>query len=78
MLTWASDNPESDILGANQYQSRFDTTWESILVKSGVYKEGEPAWAPKKIVGDVGDAIQWGLKKSGWAPPDLREWEDGK
>ena len=64
------DNPESDIRGANQYQSPQGSDWQSILVRSGVYNGGEPAWKPQTIVDDVWDAVQWGLRSSGWKPPD--------
>jgi HAD superfamily hydrolase (TIGR01456 family) len=60
------DNPESDILGANEYQSASGSTWQSILVRSGVYSGGEPAHKPKVVVEDVWDAVQWGLEKEGW------------
>ena len=56
------DNPESDILGANQYESGFGSMWHSILVRSGVYNGGEPAHAPKVIVDDVWDAVQWAME----------------
>ena len=59
------DNPESDILGANQYESPAGSTWHSILVRSGVYNGGEPAHKPKTIVEDVWDAVRWGMKQEG-------------
>lgn len=59
------DNPESDILGANQYQSPTGSTWHSILVRSGVYSGGEPAHKPNMIVDDVWDAVRWGVGKEG-------------
>lgn len=59
------DNPESDILGANQYQSEVGSEWNSILVRSGVYSGGEPAHKPKAIVEDVWEAVQWGLEREG-------------
>ncbi|MCJ1255806.1 hypothetical protein MMC24_003624 [Lignoscripta atroalba] len=64
------DNPESDIRGGNQYKSPQGSEWHSILVRSGVYNGGEPAWKPKAVVDDVWDAVQWGLKSSGWNPPE--------
>ena len=64
------DNPESDIRGANDYKSPRGTEWRSILVRSGVYSGGEPAWKPKAIVEDVWDAVQWGLNSSGWKAPE--------
>ena len=64
MLISRIDNPESDIRGANEYRSPQGTKWQSILVKTGVYHGGEPAWKPTACVGDVWDAVQWGLNDS--------------
>ncbi|KAF1810252.1 HAD-superfamily hydrolase [Eremomyces bilateralis CBS 781.70] len=61
------DNPESDIRGANNYQSPNGTSWNSVLVKTGVYLDGsEPSCPPKAIVDDVFSAVEWGMKHSGW------------
>lgn len=61
------DNPESDIRGANDFQSPLDTEWTSVLVKTGVYREGSvPAYQPKVIVDDVLEAVKWALKEEGW------------
>lgn len=61
------DNPESDILGANQFKSTQGTDWTSILVKTGVYRDGtEPAHKPVVIVNDVFDAVKWALKEEKW------------
>lgn len=62
------DNPESDIRGANVYQSPFGTDWTSVLVRSGVYDGGEPAWRPRTIVDDVWKAVNWGIEQSQWSP----------
>lgn len=59
------DNPESDILGANQYKSPVGSTWHSILVRSGVYTGGEPVHKPEAVVDDVWDAVRWGMEKEG-------------
>ena len=59
------DNPESDIKGANEYHSQFGSTWHSVLVRSGVYNGGEPAYEPKVVVQDVWDAVRYGLQKEG-------------
>ncbi|KAL9128791.1 MAG: hypothetical protein Q9217_002600 [Psora testacea] len=56
------DNPESDILGTNQYKSTFRSTWHSILVRSGVYSGGEPLHKPRVVVDDVWDAVEWAMK----------------
>ncbi|OJJ56795.1 hypothetical protein ASPSYDRAFT_205586 [Aspergillus sydowii CBS 593.65] len=60
------DNPESDIRGANSYRSAHDSKWHSILVRTGVYLGGEPAWTPKTIANDVQKAVEWGLQHSDW------------
>ena len=60
------DNPESDIRGANSYESASKIDWQSILVRSGVYNGGEPTWKPRTIVDNVRDAVQWGLDRSKW------------
>ncbi|OJJ51350.1 hypothetical protein ASPZODRAFT_156255 [Penicilliopsis zonata CBS 506.65] len=60
------DNPESDIRGANSYRSAHGSDWQSILVRTGVYNGGEPAWVPKTIADDVQKAVEWGLRSSNW------------
>ncbi|KAI9367183.1 HAD-like domain-containing protein [Aspergillus egyptiacus] len=60
------DNPESDIRGANSYRSAHNSQWHSILVRSGVYRGGEPAWTPKMIADDVRRAVDWALQHSKW------------
>lgn len=60
------DNPESDIRGANSYRSSFGSSWESILVRTGVYSGGDPAWKPTVVADDVQNAVQWALKSSKW------------
>ncbi|KAL8701367.1 MAG: hypothetical protein Q9201_004936 [Fulgogasparrea decipioides] len=63
------DNPASDIVGGNTYASPFDSSWETILVRSGVYNEneGEPEHKPDVIVDGVWDAVTSALEKEGWA-----------
>jgi ribonucleotide monophosphatase NagD (HAD superfamily) len=60
------DNPESDIRGANSYRSEIGSSWHSILVRTGVYTGGEPAWTPKTITDNVQTAVEWALKSSKW------------
>lgn len=61
------DNPASDIAGANNYKSASGTDWASILVETGVYKKGTtPAPQPRKIVGDVWDAVAWAIAQEKW------------
>lgn len=59
------DNPESDIRGANEYKSPTGSRWNSILVRSGVYRGGTPAYEPRAVVQDVWDAVCYGLRKEG-------------
>lgn len=59
------DNPESDIRGANEFQSL--TEWTSILVKTGVHQDGMvPSYKPKAIVHDVLEAVRWACHQEGW------------
>ncbi|KAH9868239.1 hypothetical protein J1614_007311 [Plenodomus biglobosus] len=61
------DNPASDIAGGNNYKSPFGTDWASILVQTGVYTAGTtPAYQPRKIVGDVWDAVKWATMQEKW------------
>ncbi|KAI1119497.1 HAD-like domain-containing protein [Nemania sp. NC0429] len=60
------DNPESDIKGANAYQSAFETEWRSVLVETGVYvAESLPAHKPSHIARNVQDAVKWALQQEG-------------
>lgn len=63
------DNPESDIRGANTFDSPHGIEWISLLTRTGVYKDrngSSPSWRPREIVDDVKGAVQWALKDSGW------------
>lgn len=56
------DNPVSDIQGANNFISPAGIKWKSILVCTGVYKEGsEPEHIPTRIVKDIKAAVEWGI-----------------
>jgi HAD superfamily hydrolase (TIGR01456 family) len=61
------DNPESDIRGANEFQSPAGTEWRSILVRTGVWSptRGEPAHKPNVIVDNVKAAVDWALRNEG-------------
>lgn len=63
----ANFSTESDIRGANMYDSPLGTDWKSVLVQTGVYKEGtEPAWKPRTIVKDVYEAVRYAVEDSRW------------
>lgn len=67
------DNPESDIRGANEFNSHHGTEWTSVLVKTGVFRpDSVPAYKPKVIVDDVLAAVKWALKEEGWPVEDSR------
>ncbi|KAH7026107.1 HAD-like domain-containing protein, partial [Microdochium trichocladiopsis] len=56
------DNPESDIIGANSFSSRFGASWKSILVETGIYVAGtKPVHEPDHIARDVQTAVEWAL-----------------
>ncbi|RYP74785.1 hypothetical protein DL769_003932 [Monosporascus sp. CRB-8-3] len=56
------DNPESDIAGANSFESPSGLEWRSVLVETGVYvPDTEPAHEPRHIAGDVRKAVEWAL-----------------
>ncbi|KAK3400650.1 HAD-like domain-containing protein [Sordaria brevicollis] len=64
---FVGDTPESDIRGTNamdEKSGREGTEWYSILVKTGVYQEGtEPRFKPRKLVGNVLDAVNHGIRR---------------
>jgi len=63
------DNPESDIMGANNYKSQVGAEWISLLTKTGVFRarEGEkPMIEPKAIVDDVREGVRLALKQNRW------------
>lgn len=64
------DNPESDIRGANEFQSEHHVQWSSILVETGVYKSGgkPPKYTPEVTLPNVADAVRWALAQQGWRP----------
>ncbi|ODV90255.1 hypothetical protein CANCADRAFT_31269 [Tortispora caseinolytica NRRL Y-17796] len=57
---FVGDTPESDI----QFANKFDDSWHSILVKTGVYQEGTvPKHKPKVIVDNVLEAVKYVLER---------------
>ena len=55
----SSDNPESDIAGANV------AGWQSILVNTGVYdpSRGRPTHLPTHFAEDVEEAVKWAIER---------------
>jgi HAD superfamily hydrolase (TIGR01456 family) len=63
------DNPESDIDGANNYQSTVGIEWKSVLVETGVYAAGSlPAHKPSHIAHNVQAAVNWAMQQEGVFP----------
>ncbi|VEU20365.1 DEKNAAC101153 [Brettanomyces naardenensis] len=66
---FVGDTPDSDIRFANAH----DGSWFSILVKTGVYKEGTvPKYKPKKICDNVLEAVKYGIDRE--AKKEMEEW----
>ena len=63
---FVGDTPESDIRGTNEYEESgtAENTWYSILVRTGVFKEGSrPKYMPKMTVDTVLDAVKHGMQR---------------
>jgi HAD superfamily hydrolase (TIGR01456 family) len=63
---FVGDTPESDIRGTNEFDEsgKAPTSWYSILVRTGVFREGtRPAYMPKMTVDNVLEAVKHGMKR---------------
>ncbi|CAK7205000.1 hypothetical protein SEUCBS139899_007764 [Sporothrix eucalyptigena] len=62
---FVGDTPESDIRGTNAMDAKTkNTSWYSVLVKTGVYQDGtEPAYKPRAVVETVLDAVHHGIER---------------
>ncbi|KAI9845364.1 MAG: hypothetical protein M1838_001788 [Thelocarpon superellum] len=61
---FVGDTPESDIRGTNEFNKTSENTWYSILVRTGVFRDGTvPGYAPKMTVDNVLDAVNYGMKR---------------
>ncbi|OWB81690.1 catalytic activity protein [[Candida] boidinii] len=68
---FVGDTPESDIRFANSH----DESWHSILVKTGVYKEGTiPKYKPKHTCENVLEAVKYAIERE--HALELKEWND--
>ncbi|QEU58410.1 hypothetical protein KDRO_A04280 [Kluyveromyces lactis] len=66
---FVGDTPESDIRFANSH----DSSWYSILVKTGVYQEGTtPKYKPKQICENVLEAVRFAIERE--HQKELQEW----
>lgn len=61
---FVGDTPESDIRGTNEFNQEAENTWYSILVRTGVFREGTaPRFPPKATVDDVLEAVKQGMAR---------------
>lgn len=63
---FVGDTPESDIRGSNEFNESpyAENDWYSILVRTGVFKEGtKPRFTPRATVDNVLDAVKHGIKR---------------
>lgn len=63
---FVGDTPESDIRGTNEFDQSEKSTndWYSILVRTGVFKEGTtPQYKPRVTVDTVLDAVKHGMTR---------------
>jgi len=68
---FVGDTPESDIRFANSH----DASWHSILVKTGVYKDGTvPKYAPKHLCENVLEAVNYAIERE--HEKELLEWNE--
>lgn len=68
---FVGDTPESDIRFANSH----DSTWYSILVKTGVYKDGvTPRYTPRKTCENVLEAVKFAIERE--HAKELKEWNE--
>lgn len=66
---FVGDTPESDIRFANSH----DSSWYSILVKTGVYQDGAtPRYKPKQICDNVLEAVKFAIERE--HKKELEEW----
>jgi HAD superfamily hydrolase (TIGR01456 family) len=61
---FVGDTPESDIRGTNEFNQEAENTWYSILVRTGVFREGTtPRFPPKATVDNVLEAVKHGMAR---------------
>jgi HAD superfamily hydrolase (TIGR01456 family) len=63
---FVGDTPESDIRGTNEFDESdvSANNWYSILVRTGVFKEGtKPKYMPKMTVDNVLEAVKHGMQR---------------
>ena len=62
------DNPASDMEGARRaaiHHAGSKTTWKGVLVRTGVYREGDETNSAAAVVDGVKEAVEWILEQEG-------------
>ncbi|CEP64583.1 uncharacterized protein LALA0_S12e02256g [Lachancea lanzarotensis] len=68
---FVGDTPESDIRFANSH----DSSWFSILVKTGVFQDNKlPKYQPKQICDDVLEAVKFAIERE--HQKEVEEWNE--
>jgi HAD superfamily hydrolase (TIGR01456 family) len=61
---FVGDTPESDVQGTNEFSKRAENTWYSVLVRTGVFREGTtPRFLPRATVDNVLEAVKHGMMR---------------
>lgn len=61
---FVGDTPESDIRGTNEFNKVSENEWLSVLVKTGVYQDGDtPRYPPGKICNTALDAVKFAVER---------------
>lgn len=71
------DNPMSDLEGvrrANIFHRGSTTSWRGVLVRTGVYREGDEINGADKVVDGIAQAVDWILEQEGFTkePPSKK------
>jgi HAD superfamily hydrolase (TIGR01456 family) len=64
------DNPTSDIEGcrrANIFHRGSNTSWQGVLVRTGVWKEGDEENGAVTVQDTINEAVEWILKQEGFS-----------
>lgn len=61
---FVGDTSESDIRGTNEFNEQAENDWFSILVRTGVFREGTtPRFPPRATVDNVLEAVKYGMSR---------------
>jgi ribonucleotide monophosphatase NagD (HAD superfamily) len=67
VLLQVGDNHNTDIKGATK-MGALGAPWSSVLVRTGVWQEGQPDEGATTIQNHVADGVEWILDQHGMSP----------